>query len=492
MLVMLFLPALPGNLPVGLPIGEQIGWGPDRAWAEAIPFPEPGNENTYGVDLKDIRLRFWAQYRVMYDASNIPSTGNLTAGDTTGYDFFRQRMRLGIDIRPQGADNVGGYMQIEYRGGFGGSSPGASDPRGTADGGPNAFNRLSARGVRYGYIWVQPVPDHTLVAGILPTIDQVGRVLWDGEWDFNVGGAFLGGKIGKSDYRLGFHRLISDLLAAGGRTTFGKDGDLWVTDFNTPVGGGPLTVGAHGYFLNVNKTGGAIGDTREQWWALTASSKAGDASWNGYAMLNTGRLGTGTTGVNHTGFSGKLEGSVPLGPASLSVMGIYATGAGRFDGGVAGNAGSQKNAQFTTVESIVGSNGYWGYTHIFNANGPSDTNDFGTTLNNSGAGLWTFQGQLGFPIVPRLSGTLEVGYFAAARERACTAAGCGAAGAARGTAKYMGTEVGGMLTYNMAKNLNLQFGAANVFMGDFMANTAGTATKENGIYEVFSRFQFAL
>jgi hypothetical protein len=277
--------------------------------------------------------------------------------------------------------------------------------------------------------------------------------------------------------------VISDLLADASRSAFGKDGDLWVLDLNT---GGPLVIGAHGYFLNVNKTGATIGDTREQWYALTASGKAGTAAWNSYAMLNNGRLGTGTTGVNHTGFSGKLEGSVPIGPASLSVMSIYATGAGRRDGA------TQKNAQFQTPEAIFGSNGYWGYTHIFNANGPSDTNDFGTTLNNGGAGLWTVQGQLGFPIVPRLSGTLEVGYFASARERACTAAGCGASGTARGTARYMGTEIGGMFTYNMAKNLNLQFGAANVFMGDFLANTGGTPAQENNIYEVFSRFQFAL
>lgn len=477
MLFMVFLAAPAVDLPVGL--------GPGHAWAEAIPFPEPGNENTYGVDLKDLRLRFWAQYRVMYNASNIPSTGNLTFGDTTGYDFFRQRMRLAIDIRPKEADNVGGYLQMEYRGGFGGSSPGASDPRGSADA-VNPFNRLQARGVRYGYIWVNPVENHTLVAGILPTIDQVGRVLWDGEWDFNVGGAFLGGKMGDGNYRLGFHRVLSNLLTTGTRQGFGKDGDLWVLDYNRPLAGGPLTVGAHGYFLNVNKTGATIGDTREQWYALTASSKAGAASWNGYAMLNTGRLGTGTTGTNHTGFSGKLEGSVPIGPASFSMMGIYATGAGRFDGA------TQKNAQFTTPEAILGTNGYWGYTHILNANGPSDVNDFGTTLNNGGAGLWTFQGQLGFPIVPKLSGTFEVGYFAAARERACTAGTCGASGTSRGTAKYMGTEVGGMLTYNMAKNLNLQVGAANVFMGDFLANQAGTANREDNIYEVFSRFQFAL
>ena len=45
------------------------------------------------------------------------------------------------------------------------------------------------------------------MVGILPTMDQVGRVLWDGEWDFFVGGAALGGKVRDGDYRLGTYRL---------------------------------------------------------------------------------------------------------------------------------------------------------------------------------------------------------------------------------------------------------------------------------------------
>jgi hypothetical protein len=137
------------------------------AQADNLPFPEPTNENAYAVPVEHLRLRVWAQYRVMYNASNIPSginngslptagtgTGKLNYGDTTGYDFFRQRMRLALDLQHKDSSNVGAYMQMEYRGGFGGSSPAASDPRGesgaNAGGTPNAFNRLQARGIRYG------------------------------------------------------------------------------------------------------------------------------------------------------------------------------------------------------------------------------------------------------------------------------------------------------------------------------------------------------
>ena len=85
-----------------------IAVGP--SWADRLPFPEPANENAYAVPMENLRLRLWAQYRVLYNASNIPSginsgslptagtgPGKLNYGDTTSYDFFRQRMRLAFD-----------------------------------------------------------------------------------------------------------------------------------------------------------------------------------------------------------------------------------------------------------------------------------------------------------------------------------------------------------------------------------------------------------
>jgi hypothetical protein len=472
--------------------GHQGG----QARADQIPFPEPANENTYAVPIENFRLRVWAQYRVMYNASNIPSgvisgslpsagagPGELNFADTASYDFFRQRMRLAFDLRHKDSDNVGAYIQMEYRGGFGGSSPAASDPRGQTganqDGTANAFNRLQARGVRYGYIYVTPVENHTLVVGILPTIDQVGRVLWDGEWDFNVGGAALGGRIGDGDYRLGFYRFAADLEAGtfGQGRGFGKNGDMWVVDYNEPfkLGTYDLKLGGHFYTLNIGKTQDInIGDTHENWAALTASGQLlGTGAWNSYVMLNPGRIGTGLTGNNHTGYSAKFEGAVPIGPATFNLLALYASG---------DKAGETSN-QFTTPEALLGTNGYWGYSHIFNANGPSDVNDFGINLNNGGAGLWTIQGQLQFPIVPKLTGTLESGYFAAARSREFST---------RSGTAYMGTEIGGMLTYNIAKNLNLDVGVANVFMGNFLANRTEATGVVLDIYEVFSRFQFQL
>ena len=95
----------------------------------------------------------------------------------------------------------------------------------------------------------------------------------------------------------------------------------------------------------------------------------------------------------------------------------------------------------------------------------------------------TVQAQLKFPIMPRLTGTLESAYFAAARSRDF---------GSRGGSSYMGTETGAMVTYNIAKNLNLDVGAAHAFMGEFLANRTQATGVERSIYEVFTRFQYAL
>lgn len=72
------------------------------------------------VSLDKLKVDLGLQYRVMYNLSNI--------GTEDDYDFFRQRMRVTLDVKPNA--NAGGFAQIEYRGGWGGTSPRASDPRG--------------------------------------------------------------------------------------------------------------------------------------------------------------------------------------------------------------------------------------------------------------------------------------------------------------------------------------------------------------------------
>ena len=52
--------------------------------------------------------------------------------------------------------------------------------------------------------------------------------------------------------------------------------------------------------------------------------------------------------------------------------------------------------------------------------------------------------------------------------------------------KDMGTELGGMLTYEMAKYLNFQLGAAYAFLGDYYKSNG---RNPDNLSEIFTRFQ---
>lgn len=430
----------------------------------AAPIPQGDTQVTTVEKLRDtgVKVSVGLQYRVMYNFSNIPFGSLLGPGGTVpksakSYDFFRQRIRFNVDLQPY--ENVGGFLQVEYRGGFGGSSPAESDPRDLTQ--INAFNRLQARGARYAYIYATPWSGHTIAAGILPLSDQVDDVLFSADWDFNVGGATAFGKLGPGDYRVAFVRLIEG-IGSNIPEDLSRDGNLWVFDYVIPIAAF-MRVGAHVYFLDVDRISALpadLTDFTQVWYGLSAQGKVGPVALRGFLLLNSGSdVKEGGVKGDNFGLAVKLEGGIPLGPGKLSILGIHATGdkEGRVDD------------RFVTVQEIVGTQGYWAYTHLFTANGPSDVNDLGLRIGNSGAGLVTVQGKYDFPIVKRLDGQTAVGWFRAAH--------------ARNNSSNLGVEVSGMLTLNMAKYLNLQVGAAYAFLGDFFGLDA------DDLFEVFSRFQ---
>jgi len=422
----------------------------------AGPIPQG---DTQVSPLNKLNISMGIQYRVMYNYSNIPGPGGTTFTDAHSYDFFRQRLRLNVDMQP--SEKVGGFAQLEYRGGWGGSSPAESDPRG-GDPTLNPFNRLQSRGVRYGYLYITPEAGHYLAIGILPVSDQFGDTLFSSDWDFNVGGILHTAKTGPVEHRLAYLRLV-DTVNSNTKADLTRDGHIYLGDLNFKLN--ELTVGAHVYYLYQGKVADQTGTSpppaggiQEGWYGITASVPLGPAAFNGFFILNSGF--SDATLQHHTGYAVKGEGSLPLGPARGNLLVIYTTG----------DKPGQTSDRFVTIQQLVGTQGYWAYTHLFTANGPSDVNDLGLRIDNGGSGLLTIQGKLSVPIVERLSGDLVVGYFQAAEDNAA------------GNSD-MGTEVAGMLTFEVAKDLNLQAGVAGAFLGDFFGTNA------DDLYEGFSRFQ---
>ncbi len=437
--------------------------------AAAGPLPH-GDTQVKLIDEYEVRIGL--QFRAMWNSSNIPIAGVTDATNPRSYDFFRQRMRFNLDVKPGKDKDVGGFMQLEYRGGWGGTSPTSSDPR-TVGLSLNAFNRLEARGVRYGYIYYTPLEEANLEVGIIPVSDQLGDILFSSDWDFNVGGISFHGELDDTDYRLGFVRLV-DGIASSDSAVIDENGDIYIADANHSMG--MFEMGAHVYYLYIrdqlaeDTDLGLVGNNATEdfrvaqgWYALSGSVDPGPLSVNGFFCLNTGQFGNS----DNTGWALKGEVVVPLGDPTFKVMAIHASGERE------GTTTKDHFRNFRTIQGIVGTQGYWAYTHIFTANGPSDVNDLGTRVDGGDRGLTTIQGKFETPIIDKLNGEIVYGWFNAAAENAAGD-------------KEMGSEVGGMLTYEMAEYLNLQAGGAYAFLDDtFISNN----DFPDDLYEIFTRFQ---
>lgn len=406
------------------------------------------------VQLDKLKVDLGLQYRVMYNFSNI--------GTEDDYDFFRQRFRVALDVKP--AENVGGYAQFEYRGGWGGTSPACSDPRECFPSDP-PFNRLQSRGIRYGYVYASPMEGHMLEVGILPLSDQLGDTLFSADWDFNVGGAAYKGMAEPVDYRVAYVRIFDDVTDREDD----QNGHLGILDINTSIDA--IKVGGHIYYLSLDEDIGLLlPKVTQGWYAVTASGKVGMVDLNGFVLFNDGQFSTGGVDTDNDGFGVKVEGSIPLGNLKLSVMGLLTTG------------DETPTKGFQTIEGLLGTGGYWAYTYLFTPHGPSDVNDFGLEIGNSGYGLRTIQARLDIPVTDRLDAQVQVGWFQSSEDVPLTGGG---------TDDGLGTEFGGQIKYGVAKNLNLEVGAAFASLDD-----AGVelfqGIDEDSVKEIFARFQLEL
>ena len=430
------------------------------AQAQHINFPAPGHEGlntkeilSISIDSNELRLGIWTQNRILYNFSNIPGPANTTIDNTEAYDFFRQRFRFGLDVNfhfPENNSTVGAYTQLEYRGGWGGSSPEVSDPR-ELDPIINPFNRLQPRGVRYGFLYYNCDDNFNFSAGIIPLTDQVGRVLFDADWDFNVGGLTVGGTSDKSSYRIAYVRLL-DMVGSDDEELIGDNNHLLVGDYSH-IFSDHVQAGIHGYWL----TGTLDQAESEFWLAPTLTYHDQRFTSNAIFIYNQGKL----NGADHNGYAAVLGGSGQFGKIKGHIQGVMTSG----------DEGLQVENRFMTLHELLGTGGYWGYTHIFTPSGPSDVNDFGLTIGNSGYGLITIQSKVDFPLYKdKFQGQIFGGWFQANKKRLGESS--------------MGTEIGGMVSYEILKYMKVELGSAFVRTGEFYSS------EPQDIFEIFSRFQF--
>jgi hypothetical protein len=388
----------------------------------------------------------------MYNNSDIQSSDH--------YDFFRQRLRLNFDVKTQAG--VGGFFQLEYRGGWGGASPNESNPKDAYA--VNAFNRLQARGVRYGYLYF-PAGPGTVLAGILPANDQVDQMLFSADWDLNIGGIAYAGKVGDIDYRLAYVRLVEGAFYRN-KAAKDKDQHFLVLDLNSKLGGFDAGIHYYGTYGKIcdpnssnypnNCTPSDFKTLNQTWVGPTLTYKLNQVNLHTAVLANSGK----NANTSNSGWLARLEGSTKLGPATLSLLGVYSTGKNNGNG-------------FQTVHGLLGTNGYWAYTYIFTPHGPSDVNDLGLEPGNKGYGLTTVQAKVDFPITEGLSAQGVIGTFRSNKDM-------------KVNGKSLGTEAGVTLATNVGKHMTLEFGGAVASLGN-----AGKAeyNGKKSVNEIFSRLQ---
>jgi hypothetical protein len=439
-----------------------------------VPFSNPGHEglNTLKIgkltvdSMHTLNFGLWIQNRVMYNSSNIPGPEGTSFENPRKYDFFRQRFRVGIDINLSDTSNtnkVGTYFQLEYRGGWGGSSPIVSDPR-LLQPVNNPYNRLKSHGIRYGFVYYDYKKILNLSAGILPLTDQFGRTLFDSDWDFSVGGIAISGENANHNYRLAYIRYIDGI--GNTELNFGNT-DFFLGDYNYSINPN-AQIGFHAYYLNINQKNDstALIVTRIEGWAPQTEAWVGlttnitvnkNLNLNGFLLMNTGK----NNEAAHTGFALNAEAILTVKKSSISLKSIFTTG----------DKSQEVNNRFITPTELFRTAGFWGYTHIFTANGPSDVNDLGLEIGNAGAGLLTVQAKLDFPVyLEKISGQLAGGWFQSTESR--------------NQSKNMGFETSAMINYAFLKYFSLDLGLAYANMGKFYS------AESKNLFEAFSRLQF--
>jgi len=201
---------------------------------------------------------------------------------------------------------------------------------------------------------------------------------------------------------------------------------------------------------------------------------------NGFVVLNSGEVGD----ESNDGFGVKVEGGIPVGKMRVSGMALMTTGDDKdlatidYDTSTPDDDRTFRKG-YQTMEGLLKTGGYWAYTYIFTPHGPSDVNNYGLEIGNGGYGLTTIQAKLDVPITNNLGAQVQVGWFQSNED---IDIGGGE------TDKDLGTEFGGQVKYEVAKNLNLEAGLSFASLGD-AGKTSYQGVDESSVKEIFGRFQ---
>ncbi|MHB8783574.1 MAG: hypothetical protein ACYDAX_09205 [Desulfobacteria bacterium] len=344
------------------------------------------------------------------------------------------------------------------------------------------------------YVWFKvPNTSADFTVGVQNQSDSYAGVLF-GYTD--LAGVFANFKVDPVSVRLGWAKFWENKIAKA------DDVDFYVAEAKfSPTK--DVKIGANLYFLN-DMGGGAKGPTSApgadpglygrgavgavnpaEFAGVTAlrkvrvyipgvdfSANVGPATLSGFAFYEFGKAEGTDNSVDIKGYVGDLRADANLGPGKAFLEAIYVSGddnkTDRDYKGVITAGNYQLAGAFYCRTNMM----------ILLPN-PDDINtSYGLTYDtaNGGAGIFHVAGGYSMKLMDKLVGAANVGYIAAAKNRARDQ------GSVYNFAKEktMGTEINANVNYNITKGLDVGLYAGYAWLGSaYDTNAAGTATQDN-------------
>jgi len=219
--------------------------------------------------------------------------------------------------------------------------------------------------------------------GIIPVSDQFDDVLCSADWDFNVGGI----QAENSNFRFAY--MVLDGLATAKTDNYHLNSFMlladWVKKFDSDN-----SVGLHAYYLQNDLNISLFPKMSEALFGATGSWRLDNVFLHSFVILNKGKINN----QNNLAFAVKIMSEFKFAHNLFTIQSIYT----RED-----DAG-KVSRQFIAPLSILKTEGYWSFSHIFSANGASEVNDLileiGNTLGlTSRAGLFSIKFKYRSPLL---------------------------------------------------------------------------------------------
>lgn len=233
-----------------------------------------------------------------------------------------------------------------------------------------------------------------LTAGLVPAGDRFADMLFSSDWDYSPLTLGLESPVGA-----GSVRLFVATLSEGLESLKDDDARHVQADFEWPVGEGRFGFGAS--WLERPDSFSAVAETGDHLnYGFSFEHPVGSFT------LSAALLASRTDGellgrpARGSGVLGRLELRGKAGPGEIGLLLTHATGEDDGDG-------------FLPLMSLVGANGYWGYTGLLTVQGPTDTGFDGDAINvsNNGHGLSSVQLRYRFPVSDGFSAVAAAGWF---------------------------------------------------------------------------------